>query len=138
MIKTNLWRPDTCECEMEYEWDDAVDQNSRVHTISEVKKSCPAHAGLVGKVKIYNVVMDENKRKNIIFGKILENIPTAVEEIIQDDGSIVKQLKKGKNYNWSFDANRILQVDLVGFTDAEKNAVKTLANSFFPNKVTIV
>ena len=60
-----------------------------------------------------------------------------VEEITQEDGSVAKQLKKGRDYKWSFDAERVLQVDLVGFTIAEKDALKILADDLFPNKVTI-
>ena len=137
MLHKNLWRPDTCDCELVYEWDDALDENSRVHTISAVNKTCPAHSSITDKTKHYNTVLEENKRKNILYGKILENMPTAVEEITQEDGSVAKQLKKGRDYKWSFDAERVLQVDLVGFTIAEKDALKILADDLFPNKVTI-
>ena len=135
MIKTTLWRPDTCECEIEYSWDDAQSEDIRTHTISNVLKACTAHAGETDKIVHYNKVLDENKRKNIVLGQILENTPTAVETVIQDDGSSIKKLKAGKEYKWFFDAQRNLVIDLVGFTLLEKNSVKTITDSLFPGKI---
>lgn len=136
MIKTTTWRPDTCDCELEYSWDDILDENTRTHTISKINKACSYHQ-IADKDKHYNIVLDENQRKNNLLGKILKNVPTAVDEIIQDDGSTTKQLKKGRQYKWSFDANRKLIVDLVGFTTKEKTAIQTLANNLALNKITI-
>ena len=79
----------------------------------------------------------ENKRKNIVFSKILENLPEVVDEITQEDGSKVKQLKFGLEYKWSFNKDRNLVVDLVGFGVAEKNIVRGLAQKEFGNKVKI-
>ena len=136
-IKITRWRPDTCDCELEYEWDDSQSEDVRTHTISNVLKACPAHAGEPDKVKHYNNVLGENQRKNIVFGKILESVPTATRDKLQEDGSTVKDLKLGKEYKWSFDAQRNLVIDLVGFTAGEKLEVKTLSDNLFPNKVKI-
>ena len=135
MIKITTWRPDTCGCELEYEWDDTTTGDNRVHTFKRATRQCPAHAGLTPK-NCYNNTLDENKRKNILFGEILEKMPSVVQEKLQADGTKTKELKPGLEYKWSFDANRNLEVDLVGFSVAEKNEVKGLAN-LFSNKVKI-
>lgn len=135
MLKVTRWRPDTCECELEYQWDDTESEDIRTHTIANVVKACSAHALVVDKTQHYSKVLDENQRKNIVLGEILEKVPSAVEEVEQEDGTIVKKLRRGKEYKWSFDENRNLIVDLVGFTSQEKLAVKGLTDVRFPNKV---
>lgn len=30
-FRTTRWEPDTCDCVVEYDWDDAVSQDTRVH-----------------------------------------------------------------------------------------------------------
>ena len=96
MIKITKWRPDTCGCEIDYQWDDAQNEDVRVHTIFEMIKVCPAHSGETDKVVHYAKVLDENQRKNIVLKEILEKVPSAVRDKIQEDGSIVKDIKLGK------------------------------------------
>jgi hypothetical protein len=43
MLKTTLWRPDTCGCEVEYQWDTGQPLDTRVHTPSGVWVLCSAH-----------------------------------------------------------------------------------------------
>ena len=130
------WRPDTCGCELEYEWDDTENENVRTHSISKVLKACPAHGGFVDKKNHYDAVLDENRRKNIVFGEIIKG--AAGEDIIQEDGTMVRKLKRGKEYKWSFDENRNLVIDLVGFTSNEKTAVRSISDNLFPNKTRII
>ena len=138
MIKITTWRPDTCECEIEYSWDDSLDENTRVHTAHKINKACSVHQTVADKVLHYGIVLEENQRKNKLYGAILENIPAVVQDVLQPDGSITKQLKAGLDYKWSFDANRIMEIDLVGFTVVPKTAIQNLANILFPNKVKIL
>src|SRR3990167_5552023 len=132
MLKITRWRPDTCECELEYSWDDIQSENTRVHTIANILKACPAHAGETNKGNHYSKVLGENQRKNIVLGEILKNIPTATRDKVQEDGTTIKELKFGLEYKWSFDIDRNLVIDLVGFNPAEKAQVKTLTDNLFP------
>lgn len=137
MQQITRWKPDTCECIIEYSWNDAENENIRTYTVHNISRSCFAHVNLADKIQHYEIVKNENTRKNIIFGEILKNVSTVVEEITQEDGTRIKKLKPGLKYEWSFNADRKLIIDLVGFTLTEKNTINNLANTLFPNKVQI-
>ena len=95
MQHTTRWSPDTCKCVLEYTWDDAQDENSRVHTPSNVIKACSFHIGL-SLADHYKAVKGENMRKNILHGKILGGVPSVAQDVIQVDGSVIKEFKPGK------------------------------------------
>jgi hypothetical protein len=137
MIHKNIWKPDTCDCQIEYEWDDSQSEAVRTHTCSRVIKACSYHEKYPDKNENYSVVVDENRRKNLLYKHIIDNVSGAVDEKIQSDGSAVKELKKGLEYKWSFDEDRNLVVDLAGFSAAQKNEIKTLASNNFGEKVKI-
>lgn len=67
------WRPDTCSCSIEYEWDDGDSPDSRVHTVVAVVP-CSDHAGL-NLADGGSTVLDENQRKNKVLALILEQHP---------------------------------------------------------------
>lgn len=99
MKRITRWSPDTCGCILEYEWDDAQDENTRTHSFKRIIKTCPEHAVLAGKPH-YDQVLSENTRKNIGLNIIQKNHPEVTDD----------------NYLWWFDKGRILQVSLVGIT----------------------
>ena len=79
MKHTTRWQPDTCECIVDYEWDDA--EEPRVHRITNVIRQCPLHEKL-GKIEdIFSGVVDDNRLKNIVVNKVAELISTKVEDI---------------------------------------------------------
>ena len=137
MLKITRWRPDTCDCELEYEWDDSQNEDVRTHSVKNILKACPVHSSIATKGQHYATVLDENQRKNKVLGEILEKLPALVEEVTQEDGTTVKKLRKGLEYKWSFDVDRNLEVDLVGAKLTEKSAVKVLTDVLFPGKVKI-
>ena len=134
MITTTKWRPDTCDCEIDYEWDTESDPKTRVHTVKEMVKTCKHHEKLKSKEEKYNKVLDENQTKNKVHGKMLE-IASITEEVTDEEGNKTKKLKAGKKYDWSFDENRKLVVDLSSFENLEKDEIKDIINLEFPNKV---
>jgi len=125
MIKKTTWSPDTCDCKIEYEWDSDVAEKDRTHSVSKILKVCDAHKNLVGDSAKYNQVLDENQRKNIVYGKIIDNITDVVDEKLVD-GKTVKELKIGVNYGWSFDKDRNLVLDLTGFSSSNKTELENL------------
>jgi hypothetical protein len=63
--KVTRWSPDTCDCVIEYSWDDAVPQEQRVHTVSRIVQKCSTHAKLgLSDAHHFAHVLAENQRKN--------------------------------------------------------------------------
>ena len=123
-IKTQRWGPDTCECIFEETWDTESSPVDRVHTFTSRVKDDAAHTGLSG-LDAYNVVRDENRRKNITF-KIALGIESTIDL---------------PNYTWSFDTNRVLEVQFVDINISPpiKNFIQDAINlQFGPNKVRIL
>lgn len=115
MKKVTRWSPDTCDCVLEYEWDDSLPVENRVHTISKVVNACPHHGGTP--VSHFNTVVEENTRKNFAFAEIQKLKPDATPD----------------NYNWSFDEQRKLKVGILNLPirAAEKAQLKANCNARF-------
>lgn len=127
MIHTTRWSPDTCGCVVEYDWDDSVDAKDRTHVLNKITR-CPFHENLA-KNAAYSAVLDENQTKNKVHGLVVENFPELVNEVKNPDGSISKQLKPEIKFNFSFDVDRKLQVELVGATETHKTKLKDLVDT---------
>lgn len=129
MKRTTNWGPDTCGCLLEIEWDDSQDENTRQHTIKEVKL-CPVHGSLSTQVvKGKHVeddsvsIVEENRRKNKVFGMAQE----AVKEFVPE------------NYLWFYDNQRVLNVTLTGLTGQQKAQLRSKCDaSFGENKVKVL
>lgn len=65
MKHSNLWKPDHCQCEIEFTFDDslAVDSQESSYELHTFHKKCPAHKAL-GDAEAYLQVLSENKAKN--------------------------------------------------------------------------
>lgn len=138
MIKKTLWKPDTCECEIEYEWDDTQKEDVRIHLASRVIKACEIHKALADKITDhFSVVLEENQRKNKFLAQIIENCPSLVSEIIDANGNVIKKLKSSLEYKWSFDEDRNLEIELTGLSPSEKTIINNLAINFVGGKVKI-
>jgi len=128
------WSPDTCKCVIDYETD--TDKPDDDPIISAVVTACEAHKNLqIG--DHLSILLDENRRKNKLLSSIIHNIPSAVEEKVTTQRNTIKKLKPGYQYKWSYNMDRILEVELVGFSTLEKNTIQTLINNRFLNKVII-
>lgn len=117
MIRVTRWHPDTCECIVDFEWDDSL---PAVHNIKEVIRACAPHAGL-SPTQLWAALMDENPRKNYTFG-----FAEAITPVNADD------------CEWSFNAKRVLQVTIRGLTGIHKAQLQTKCNQKFgPGKVKV-
>jgi hypothetical protein len=107
VINRTRWAPDTCDCELEYEWDTDEPEDRRVHNFSKVIKACEAHNRIVPPnttaqeqlKRIYDTVLEENQRKNQALGRALETRPELADIIDgrtnrrYDASFVAKQLK---------------------------------------------
>ena len=131
-INITRWSPDTCDCVIEYSWDDTVSADQRVHTLSNYVKKCSAHSILSTDNDRWNTVFEENPRKNNAYQLILDNGPTGLSDLI--NGS--RQIKDGITINTSWSGiapNRVLTITVTGFslTQNQKNAIQTFLNNRF-------
>ncbi len=96
-IQRTRWRPDTCGCDLIYEWDDAIAQEDRVHTIHRIDRTCPVHGGHANKEDHYKTIKDENISKNKAIGLLVKegldpNLAGNVKWRFNPDRSIVVEL----------------------------------------------
>lgn len=118
-MATNItrWSPDTCGCVIEYSWDSEASEDERVHEFHKVINQCTDHDGIETHPEVHDHVLAENQTKNVVLGKLLENVP---------------RLKKGDDldpavkFDWQFqgkDKERQLKVNFVNaaLTKTEKS-----------------
>lgn len=92
-LHTTRWYPDTCGCVIDYEWDDTVPEDARIHSLTSMSVCCAAHVALAPPVA-FNTVMEENRRKNQALAIAQGLLPGLVQAECQ----------------WEFDPQRRLQV----------------------------
>lgn len=134
-MKITRWSPDTCECVIEYEWDETLSQDDRVHTQKKIINTCADHVGVTD--TLYTVLDFETRRKNQLQGWILENLSNvSVEKTDENTGEIRKVFKPKIIYDWNFEGNgadRILHARLLGIqlSNAEKTTIQDFADTKF-------
>jgi hypothetical protein len=132
MIHTTTWRPDTCDCIIEYTWDDQVPESERKNDFRNIVKRCPAHSEL-SSLDIYSTVLEENPRKNFAFQHVLDNGPAALSDTTPEGAKVLKQ-NLTYNFSWSGTApDRVLTISFTGIslTTTQRNAIQTFLNNRF-------
>jgi hypothetical protein len=86
------WRPDTCSCEIDYEWERGSSEAIRVHT-PIANKPCQYHAHLSDIEQHYQTVLKENQKKNSVIAKLSESTG-----------------ENPTSFRFSFDEQRLLSV----------------------------
>lgn len=136
MIHVNTWRPDTCECEVTFEFDDELPLETRTHVIKGCR-NCSVHNGVAVPL---NATMEndrfapaeQNRRKNFAHGHALNLIPEIADTL--DDGSVA--LKKNVTLAWSWTGtgvNRVLTLIYTGasFPAGRKSALQAKCDTVF-------
>ncbi|MEK7180615.1 MAG: hypothetical protein AAB706_04015 [Patescibacteria group bacterium] len=122
-IQKTLWSPDTCGCQIEYQWDDAVPQDQRTHTISSIVKSCPIHTHHIDKSAHFGDVLSENQSKNKAIGLLIK---------------IFKKLDGGDSeIKWRFEIDRSIVLSHPLLTQVDKDTVNALPKPDIIKKVTV-
>lgn len=145
-IQKTTWSPDTCDCEIEYTWDDTIPQEERTHTVSFVNKSCQNHRNLLpNQVVTYSCVLDENQKKNKSLQTALETAPQQLADVFTDpdSGTQYYVLKNDIAFTFSLSGtapNRVLTIQFIGVSlnNNQKNAIQNKLNQIFGTGVVII
>ena len=123
-IQITRWSPDTCGCQIDYQWDDTVPQDERVHTVSNIVKACPIHAGQLSKESHYAEVVNENQSKNKAIGLILQRHPNLKDK----DGNF-------EHISYRFLPDRSIVVTLPESVKNDIIDINLAGRNAFPKKV---
>lgn len=133
-IRITTWRPDTCGCEIQYSWDDAVPQEEREHSLHQVTRACGMHAHL-DHPEVYEYVGDENTTKNISLGIILDNFEDHTVEVIDNDGVASREFRKSSTPICEVNADELIthtvEITVPTMTDNEKITAQALLDEEF-------
>lgn len=72
MIQTTTWYPDTCDCIIQYQWDDKIVEDKRTHNVYNILSTCKFHQGKPDQV--FSTVLAENQVKNKAVGIVADQI----------------------------------------------------------------
>ena len=136
-INTTKWSPDTCTCVVNYSWDDSVPAEQRTHELTSIEK-CLVHSSLTD-TAAYQVVTEENPRKNVSLQTVLDNAPTSLYDVNTDGARTLKN-NISYNFSWSGEApDRVLTISFSGIslTTPQKNALQNFLNNKFGGKVVL-
>ncbi len=131
-IKTTRWTLDTCECIIEYTWDDSTSESTRTHTLDNYITKCPAHSILATDTDRWNTILSENPRKGGSLQICMDNVSTLTT--INEDGQVVLKPTIKFNFSWTGTApNRVLNISFSGIalSDSIKNNLQTLIDNKF-------
>ncbi len=131
-LHVNGWRPDTCTCEVEQVWDDAIPDD--VPVFFRIIVTGQEHVGLNGQA-LFDAIKQDNDTKNDTLDEIEKQYPDIREPYIAEEtGEPKTRMKWGIKHEWVFngkDADRVLQYTLVGRTQSivEKNRTQAALNT---------
>ena len=149
MLKTTTWKPDTCGCELHYQWDTDASQDSRSHTPVEsfvdasgevkVTKYCPEHSDHTVH-SLHAQVVEENQSKNYAREHVLKTLSHITKPILDSEGNQTGlDFKSGHEFKYSFDKNRKLHIEVTGLTDPDKATLDTtIKTKFGNNKINLI
>lgn len=99
LLMTTRWRADTCDCIIEYEWENVNgNETTRAH-VHRRSQPCAQHAGLSGEA-LMTAVLTENRAKNTTHAKLVAAFPA----LASDDALVA----------WRYDEARTLHVTVSG------------------------
>ena len=130
MKRITQWKPDTHDCIIELEWDDAVPESERTHTVKRIVKSDPSHASKDVEQQFADI-LEENQRRNKVLGWIAENVASASEDYTDESGVVSKRIKRGVKVDCNFNKDdRCLEVTVEpSLGTIAKNLIQTFVDN---------
>lgn len=134
-VQRTRWRPDTCGCVLEYEWDDAQPAELRTHT-PVVARACRHHQ-VGATADVFKTCADENTLKNRVMNKILED-PSFGVDVVNGEGELVREFQQGAEPTFRYDEKRSLIVSLPATKKIEALVIKSgLSKEFGAGKIEV-
>lgn len=116
----NEWSPDSCECYIQFVFDDDLPQDQRVHLFFAKLKNCSKHPNLTG-TTLFETAVGESSRVQKLIGQIKSTISGA--STLDEAGSLIKSIR-----NWTgTDSSRVLNFSVSG-TTLTSNQKTTIQN----------
>lgn len=140
-VHVTQWRPDTCGCVLEYEWDDEVEPDERLHTVrTHDDSACPRHKTLkMKKSAAFDHVLEENQRKNRVHAELVEHAAEHQPELVRLDADNTPSDLRPDAFKFSYDDDGVLHVELNDHSSTAKaSARKVLKQKFGDAKVRVV
>lgn len=125
MAKAINWFPDSCDCAFKNQ---PKADNSDMELV-RVLRVCSLHGHIVDAQELYQTVRDECRMRNDVTAGILDNVSGIADNKTDRIGATIKELKPGKDVLWSFDKDRNLIIESIGFTQVEKDRLSQYINS---------
>ncbi len=115
-LQVTRWYPDTCDCIIDYQWDDTEPEAARTHTLKAVVKQCAAHSKIPDDKQHFSTVLEENQRKNKAMAQ----------------ASLLKADLDVQGIQWSFDQGRVLHIVFgAHLSDIDKASIQGWCESTF-------
>lgn len=133
MKKTTRWRPDTCGCVLEYDWDDEAPFDPVTNWTAV--KSCDAHAGTEHLEQ--TTVLKENQHKNRIVNELVSEFPQLRRKRFNMETGEVEEEMDPNKLRWSFNDQRELVVSLPTLPEPAKASLKAALEAAHKGKVRI-
>jgi hypothetical protein len=162
-IVVTKWSPDSCGCVLNYSWIRGSDENTRIHVYHSADKICHDHEHLkrggghklhtIGAVQdvnddslfIYETVIEENQRKNILMQHAVDMHPTKLARQIhskQGDGrrqtTTTNALREDVSFNFFFTETAPDRVLNISFSEALNEQEKAVIEARFPGRVKVL
>jgi len=68
-LQVTRWYPDTCDCVIDFQWDDTQTEATRTHSVKAIVKRCGAHRQIPDDKQHFSTVLEENQRKNKVIAQ---------------------------------------------------------------------
>ncbi len=122
-LQVTRWYPDTCDCVIDFQWDDTQTDATRTHSVKAIIKRCAAHREIPDDTQHFSTVLEENQKKNKVM---------AQASLLKADLSI-------QDIQWYFDQARVLHVGIGSqLSEANKSDLQAWCESTFSKGQVIV